>query len=297
MDLADLAIFVEAVQAGSLAGAGRRLGINAMAASRRLAALEAEIGVRLIHRTTRSFAPTADGEIFLPHAIAMLEEQSTALAALRPSGAGISGMLRITASAAFGRKVVAPMIPALMQANPDLHVDLLLSDDQIDIVAQGIDVAVRIAKLRDNQLIARKLADNPRWLCASPDYIERHGIPRTLGALSDHECLVSTGTSHWVFSQDGKTVRRRVSGKFTGSSIEALHQVCLGGLGIANLSSWDVKEAVESGRLHHIMLEDAEPEPLAIWAVYPTARLVPAKVRIFIEALDRVLNSARHTKT
>lgn len=205
-------------------------------------------------------------------------------------------MLRITASAAFGRKVVAPMIPALMRANPDLQVDLLLSDDQIDIVGQGIDVAVRIAKLRDNQLIARKLADNPRWLCASPRYIEQHGMPRTLGELSDHECLVSTGTSHWTFNQDGKTVRRRISGKFTGSSIEALHQVCLGGLGIANLSNWDVRNAVESGQLRHIVLEDAEPEPLAIWAVYPTSRLVPAKVRVFIEALDGVLHPERHAK-
>lgn len=296
MDLADLGIFVEAVQAGSLAGAGRRLGINAMAASRRLAALEAEIGVRLVHRTTRSFAPTPEGETFFPHAMAMLEEQSTALAALRPSGAGISGTLRITASAAFGRKVVAPMIPTLMRPNPDLQVDLLISDDQIDIVGQGIDVAVRIAKLRDNQLIARKLADNPRWLCASPDYIERSGAPRTLAELSDHECLVSTGASHWNFVQDGKSLRRRITGKFTASSIEALHQVCAGGLGLAILSHWDVKDAVESGRLCRIELEDAEPEPLAIWAVYPTARLVPAKVRAFIEALDRVLNPGAHAR-
>lgn len=294
MNLPDLAIFVEAVQVGSLAGAARRLGINAMAASRRLAALEAEVGVRLVHRTTRSLSPTTEGEAFLPHALAILDEHTSALAALRPTGAGVSGLLRVTASAAFGRKVVAAMIPQFMRANPDLHVELLLTDDQIDIVAQGIDVAIRIAKLRDNHLVARRLKDNPRWLCASPEYIEQHGTPRSLADLAEHRCLLTTGASHWAFVQSGKTVRRKISGNFTASSIEALHQVCLGGLGIANLSSWDVENVVGSGRLRHIVLDDAEPEPLAIWAVYPTARLVPAKVRAFIEALERELRSEGH---
>jgi hypothetical protein len=135
MNLQDLAVFAEAVRSGSLAAAAR-LGLNAMAASRRLAALETELGVRLVQRTTRALSPTAEGEAFLPHAQAMLDEQASALAALRPAGAGVSGQLRVTASAAFGRKVVAPMIARFMAANPDLGVDLLLTDDQVDIVAQ-----------------------------------------------------------------------------------------------------------------------------------------------------------------
>ncbi|CCA90734.1 transcriptional regulator (plasmid) [Novosphingobium sp. PP1Y] len=265
-----------------------------MAASRRLAALEAELGVRLAHRTTRSLSTTSDGEIFLKHAQALLEEQASALAALRPAAAGVSGQLRVTASAAFGRKVVAPMIAAFMHDNPELHVDLLLTDDQVDIVGQGIDVAVRIAKLRDNHLIARRLADNPRRLCASPAYLKAHGAPRLLSDLAGHSCLLGTGTSHWIFVRNGKAVRHKVTGRFTASSIEAIHQACLGGVGIANLSAWDVADDRRGGLLEAIELEDAEPEPLAIWAVYPTARMVPAKVRAFIAALEQEFGQGRH---
>lgn len=296
MNLQDLAVFAEAVRSGSLAAAARRLGLNAMAASRRLAALETELGVRLVQRTTRALSPTAEGEAFLPHAQAMLDEQASALAALRPAGAGVSGQLRVTASAAFGRKVVAPMIARFMAANPDLGVDLLLTDDQVDIVAQGIDVAVRIAKLRDNHLVARRLADNPRRLCAAPAYIARHGKPRVLSDLVDHACLLGTGGSHWVFVRNGKTVRQKVGGRFTASSIEALHQACIGGLGIANLSGWNVEDDLRAGVIEPIRLEDAEPEPLAIWAVYPTARLVPAKVRAFVGALEQELRGGEHPR-
>jgi DNA-binding transcriptional LysR family regulator len=296
MNLQDLAVFAEAVRSGSLAAAARRLGLNAMAASRRLAALETELGVRLVQRTTRALSPTAEGEAFLPHAQAMLDEQASALAALRPAGAGVSGQLRVTASAAFGRKVVAPMIARFMAANPDLGVDLLLTDDQVDIVAQGIDVAVRIAKLRDNHLVARRLADNPRRLCAAPAYIARHGKPRVLADLVDHACLLGTGGSHWVFVRNGKTVRQKVGGRFTASSIEALHQACIGGLGIANLSGWNVEDDLRAGVIEPIRLEDAEPEPLTIWAVYPTARLVPAKVRAFVGALEQELRGGEHRR-
>lgn len=296
MNLQDLAVFAEAVRSGSLAAAARRLGLNAMAASRRLAALETELGVRLVQRTTRALSPTTEGEAFLPHAQAMLDEQASALAALRPAGAGVSGQLRVTASAAFGRKVVAPMIARFMAANPDLGVDLLLTDDQVDIVAQGIDVAVRIAKLRDNHLVARRLADNPRRLCAAPAYIARHGKPRVLSDLVDHACLLGTGGSHWVFVRNGKTVRQKVGGRFTASSIEALHQACIGGLGIANLSGWNVEDDLRAGVIEPIRLEDAEPEPLAIWAVYPTARLVPAKVRAFVGALEQELRGGEHRR-
>jgi DNA-binding transcriptional LysR family regulator len=289
MDLAALAIFVEAVQAGSIAGAARRLGIGSMAASRGLAALEQEVGARLVHRTTRSLSPTTAGEAFLPHARAMLEAQANGFAAVRPNEAGLTGMLRITASAAFGRKVVAPMIPGFMRAHPALQVELLMTDEQVDIVARGIDVAVRIAKLRDNHLVARKLAGNPRRLVAAPAYLVVHGTPQRTAQLAAHQCLLPTNMTHWDMVHAGRRTRQRVGGAFSANSIEAIHQACLGGLGIANLSSWDVEPAIRSGALVEIELEDGVPEPLAIWAVYPTAQLVPAKVRAFIDALEGAL--------
>lgn len=286
MDLADVAVFVEAVQAGSLAEAARRQRIAPMAATRRLAALELEMGVRLLHRTTRSLALTGEGEAFLPFARAMLEGEAGGRAAVRPSEAGIEGLLRVTASVPFGRKVVAPVIAAVMRAHPALQVDLLLTDSIVDIVAQGIDVAIRIAVMRDSSLVARRLADNPRCLYASPDYLAARGHPRRVADLGDHDCLVLTGVTHWSFTSRGNNVRQRIRGGFTASSIDALHQVCRAGLGIALLSKWDAVEESASGRLVPIALEDAEPDPLGIWAVYPSAHMVPPKVRTFVAALQ-----------
>lgn len=286
MDLADLEVFAEAVSVGSLAGAARRLGISSMAASRRLAALEAQTGVRLVHRTTRALAPTAEGEALLPHALAMLNEHAEALAALRAGTAGVSGHLRVTASAAFGRRVVAPMLAPFLAANPELQLELSMTDDQVDIVGQGIDVAIRIARLRENNLIARRLADNPRCLCVAPGYAARHGLPLRMAELAAHACLAPTGVTHWSFVRGGRTVRQRVAGRFTANAIEALHRACLDGLGIANVSRWLIADDLASGALREVVLEDAHPEPLAVWAVYPTARMVPHRARAFVEALE-----------
>lgn len=290
MDLAGIEIFVEALKMGSLAKAAKRLGLTAMAATRGLAALEKELGVRLVHRTTRSLSSTAEGDLFLPHARAILEARNNGLEAIRPRGTGVSGLLRITASAAFGRKVVAPMVPAFMDSNPDLQVDLMFTDEQVDIVARGIDIAIRIAKLRDNRLVARKLADNPRRLCASPAYIARNGAPTKLTELEQHACLVASGTSHWAFQKGSRSVQHKVSGRLTANSIEALHASCVAGQGIANLSSWDVDEEIRAGRLTELVLADAVPEALAIWAVFPSSRQIPAKSRAFIAALRTTLN-------
>jgi DNA-binding transcriptional LysR family regulator len=149
--------------------------------------------------------------------------------------------LRVTTSAAFGRKVVGPMLAGFMRDNPDLRVDVLMTDDQVDIVGQGIDLAIRIAKLRDNHLVARRLADGSRRLCVSPSYVAAHGMPRVLADLGEHICLLTTGTTHWSFSRSGKTIRHKVSGRLTASSVEALHQACLDGGGIAHLSAWNIE--------------------------------------------------------
>ena len=293
IDLINIAVLVEAVQAGSLAAAARRLRITPMLASRRLAELEEQLGARLLHRTTRSLSLTAEGEAFLPHARLLLEEEAAARLSVRPGPAGVTGMLRVTASVPFGRKVVAPLVPGVLREHPGLQVDLLLSDGIVDIVAQWIDLAIRIAPLRENALVARRLADNPRRLYASPAYAAEHGLPATPAELARHRCLALTGASHWNFLAGGRALRQRIMGPFTSSSVEALHQACLGGLGIAMLSEWDVEEEVAVGHLLPVPLGPWQPEALAIWAVYPTARLVPPKVRLFIAALEARLGPAR----
>ena len=179
-----------------------------------------------------------------------------------------------------------------MRDNPQVAVDLLMTDDVVDIVSAGIDLAVRIAKLSDTGLVARELALNPRRLLASADYLERHGVPRTLTELRQHNCLAITGTTQWAFQTADRIVRQKIGGRFSANSIEGLLQACLGGLGIANLSAWFVEAELVDGSLREIRLTDAEPEPLSVWAVYPTRVMVPPKVRLFIDALAENLKAS-----
>lgn len=292
MDTADLALFVQAAASGGLSEAARRLGVSPAAASRRLAALEGRLGARLMHRTTRSLSLTPEGEAFLPHAQAVLEAEAAARESLAPLGSRrVSGLLRVTAPAAFGRKVVGPLMPRFVAAHPELRVDLQLTDSVVDIVAAGIDVAVRIGQPRDSSLIARRLAANRRVLCAAPSYLVRAGAPRTLRDLARHECLPLSGVARWTFvDADGRAREARVSGRFASSSVEALHAACLGGLGLTLLSEWDVAEELADGRLVEIALDAGLPQELAIWAIYPTSRLVPPKVRAFVVELERTVS-------
>lgn len=289
MDTEDLAVFVQAAAAGSLSEAARRLSTTPAAASRRLAALEGRLGVRLMHRTTRSVTLTGEGEAFLPHAQAAVEAAAAGRAALASGREEAAGTLRVTAPANFGRKVVAPLVPPLLAAHPELRVELLLTDSVVDIVAEGVDLAVRIARLRDSTLIARKLAESPVLLCAAPAYLARAGTPRRLADLSAHECLTLGGGGHWTFELGGRARQVRVSGRFGSNSLEAVREACLGGAGLALFSAWDIGEELERGALVAVALDALPPQELAIWAVYPTARLLPRKVRTFVEALRAVL--------
>ena len=289
MDTQAVAVLVTAASAGNLSAAARRLGITPMIATRRLAALERDLGVRLMQRTTRSVSLTPEGEAFLPFAQALVEGEAAGRASLRPAATGVSGLLRVTASAAFGRKIVAPLIPGLLRANPELRIDLELTDRIVDIVASGADLALRIGRLRDNSLIARRLAGNPRILCAAPSYLAERGLPATIGDLAGHECLALTGTTHWPFEIDGKERRVRVTGRFSASSIEGLQAACLGGAGIALFAAWNVRDEVRAGTLVPLHLADGAPEEHSIWAVYPTARLVLPKLRLFVSTLEAAL--------
>ncbi|MCA1371697.1 LysR family transcriptional regulator [Bradyrhizobium sp. BRP14] len=297
MNIDDVAVFATAARAGSLSEAARRLGLTPMIATRRLASLERSLGVRLMHRTTRSLSLTPEGESFLVYAQALVETEQQARALLRGEDAGAAGLLRVSAPVAFSIKVIAPLIPSLLAINPELRISLDMSDSMPDLVSSGTDLAIRIARLRDSSLIARKLADNPRSLVASPAYLERHGTPRNAGELAHHDCLPLYGVTHWTFLKDGVESSLRLQSRFSSTSIEGCHAACLAGAGIALLSDWNVADDLSSGRLARVILEDAEPETLAIWAVYPTSRLVPPKIRVFIDALLSALRAIKGSDT
>lgn len=285
METDDVAVFVHAAASGGLSAAARRLGLTPAAASRRLMSLEARLKVRLMHRTTRSASLTAEGEAFLPYARAMLEAADEGRASLSPVASGASGLLRVTAPANFGRRLVAPLVPSLLARHPGLRIDLVLTDAVLDLAGGGFDLAVRVARLRDSGLVGQRLATNPIILCAAAAYLERAGTPRTLADLARHEGLALGGDVVWTFGVAGGERQVRVASRFSANSIDAVREACLGGAGLALLSEADVRAEVTRGELVAISLDDARPADLDVWAVYPTARQLPRKVRVFIEAL------------
>jgi DNA-binding transcriptional LysR family regulator len=295
MQISDLRIFLAVAGASSLSAAARQLDTGPMQVSRRLAALEEELGVRLFHRTTRSVSLTAEGEAFLPYATTMVEAEESARAELRPSPACASGVLRITAPSAFGQGIVLPLLPRLLERHPDLRIDLDLSDRVLDIVGQGFDLALRVATLGDSELVARRIAANPRVICAAPHYLQRHGRPSTLAELDHHQCIVLHAVPRWPLLVDGELQRRRVQSRVTTSSVDAARTAALQGLGLAMLAYWDVHEHLAAGLLAPIVLQDAAMEELSVWAVMPTRRYVPPRVKVFLDALEHELESSQQT--
>jgi DNA-binding transcriptional LysR family regulator len=290
MDLADVALFRTITSVGSLSAAARQMGTTPMLVSRRLAGLEAELGARLFHRTTRSLSLTPEGEAFLPHAVALIEARDSAFESVSSGGSGLSGVLKITAPNLIGHAVVVPLVAELIADNPALRVDLTLSDGVIDIATAGLDVAIRVALMKPSDMIATRLADNPYTLCASPGYIARFGEPTTTGDLVGHPCIKLHAMDTWPFMRDGELHRVRVSGPLSASTVDAVRAACIAGAGIAMMTYWDVHKLIEREELKRIILADVEPVEIGIWAVFPTRAHMPVRTRAFIDALrERLL--------
>lgn len=287
MDLADVALFRTIAAAGSLSAAARQMGTTAMLVSRRLAALEAELGARLFHRTTRSLSLTPEGEAFLPHAVALIQARDSALDSVASGASGLTGVLKITAPNVIGHSVVVPVVADLLADNPALRVDLTLSDGNIDLATAGLDVAVRVAGMKPSDMIATKVADNPFTLIAAPSYVARFGQPAKAQDLADHRCIKLHAMESWPFTRGGEAHPVRVGGPLSANTVDAVRAACIAGVGIAMLTYWDVHEQIAGGALHRIVLADVEPLEVGIWAVFPTRTQIPARVRAFIDALRK----------
>lgn len=289
INLQDVALFLVITETRSLTQAAKRQGVSAMAVSRRLAALEQALGARLLQRTTRSVSLTQEGLEFLPYARALVEAEMGARALFSPSTQGAAGLLRVTAPSGFGRRNILPLVPDLLADNPELSIDLQLSEDVVDIVGRGIDVAIRIAPLKDSTLIARKISDNPRVVCASPDYLRAQGTPRVVNDLIHHRCLRLSSVPQWIFEREGEVVRVGVEGRFQSDNVEGVRELCVQGLGMAQLTRWDVMQEIRAGALVEISLADVAPQALSIWALLPTTRYLPLRVSTFIDKLKSSL--------
>ena len=289
MDLKNVEIFCSIADTGNLTETARRVNATAMTISRRLAQLESELGVRLFQRTTRAVSLTSEGEEFLPYARLMLEAGETAKGLFNSASQGASGLLRVTAASEFGKRHLLPLLPALMEANPALRIDLNLSDSVVDIVGQGYDMALRRAPLKDSTLVAHRLADNPRILCAAPGYLARYGQPTRLSDLQQHRCLKISGVAHWMFEQHGQVVNCPIAARFSCSSVEGVREMCVAGIGIAQLTFLDVRDELRRGDLVEIALSDASRHALAVWALLPTRQYMPYRTTLLLKALKAAL--------
>ncbi len=288
LDPRTLELFVRVAALGAFGKAAHAFGLSPTAATQRIKGLEAELGVKLFNRTTRAVALTADGEVFLVHAKRILTNFEDARSDLSGGSTNVKGELRVTTSASFGRRYVAPYIAEFLAAHPNVSVRLDLGDAVIDIMEQGYDLALRIGTLTSSTLIARKLAVNPRLLVASPDYLSKKGHPKTPNDLTAHNCLVLGENRIWQLKgPDGATHNVRVSGNFVTNYGEATTEAALHGAGIALKSRWDIGPQLDNGLLVPVLDTLTVHPEWSVWAVRPPGQSVPARVRTFIAFMER----------
>jgi DNA-binding transcriptional LysR family regulator len=281
--------FVRALETGSFTAVAAEQGQSQPTVSRQITALEEHLGVRLLQRTTRALTPTEEGRAYYAEALAMLDAAEGAAAAVRPGGASLAGTLRVAAPLAFARLHLMPRLGRFLAAHPDLRTDWVLGDRAVDLVEEGVDLAIRIGRITDGGLVARRIGTMRRITVATPGYWRRAGRPARPENLRGHDCIVYTGLStvdEWHFAEPGgATVVVKVSGRVRVSASEGMRAAVLEGLGVAVCPTWLFKGELEDGTLERV-LDGFEPPPLPIQAVYPSRRLVPARVKAFVDFLQ-----------
>jgi DNA-binding transcriptional LysR family regulator len=278
----DIRTFVAVIQARGFAQAGKRLGIAKSAISRRVNDLEDRLGVRLLNRTTRQLSPTPAGTELYQRGVRLLTDFQEVEDAVSSGSNEPTGRLRVSAPVSFGSHCLGQIIPEFMSRFPRLQVELELEDRLVDLVANGYDVAVRISRLKDSSLIARKIVTIRHVICGSPEYFRRRGRPQLPEDLHDHTTLrYSYVDDHWEFT---KSEPLSPPSKFRCNNGDTLREAAIAGGGLAYLPTFIVHEAVADGRLE-VCLSGFEKDPIALYAVYPTTRHLSAKIRVFIDFL------------
>ena len=281
-----IAAFVAVATRGSLSAAARAEGVTPAMIGRRLDALEERLGVKLMVRTTRKLTLSFEGQAFLEDCQRVLNDLSNAEASVSLGGVRAAGHLRLSAPAGFGRRHVAPLVAAFMEANPEVTVNLDLSDRLVDLVNENIDCAVRVGELTDSSLVGQRLGEMRRMVVASPAYLVARGVPRSPADLVHHECLSLGQQRGWTFRDPatGATESWKVGGAFECNDGAVLHEWALAGKGLAWRSLWEVGQDLKEGRLASV-LDAWQAPPMGIYAVYPQRRHLPLRVRLFIDLL------------
>jgi DNA-binding transcriptional LysR family regulator len=290
--LEDMRIFVTTVEKGSFTGASDALGLSKQFVSRRVAALEERLGVRLLNRTTRRLHVTDAGREYHARAVRILEEVEDAELAVSSQGDSPRGTLRLTAPMSFGTLYLGSVLPAFLLRYPAVSVELDLNDRTVDLIHEGYDMGIRIGTLDDSTLIARALAPAQIVTCCSPAYLAGRGAPVTPDDLATHDCLLygHNRQVNWTFQEVGKPCSVSVSGCLLANNGEIVRDAALAGLGIAWLPTFIVGDALREGRLVTV-LDAYAPPPMVVYAVYPQHRQASLTIRAFVDYLREALSA------
>ncbi|MBI4968374.1 MAG: LysR family transcriptional regulator [Rhodospirillales bacterium] len=286
-NLSGMAIFARVVEEKGFSAAASALGLSKSAISKQLAKLEDRLGVRLLNRTTRRLSLTDAGAAYYERAARILAEAAEADRAMSALVEAPRGLLRVNAPMSFGVRHLGPALPDFLAQHPEVSIDLALNDRVVDLVDEGFDLAIRITKMPDSSLVARKLADSRRLLCGAPDYFRKRGKPSRPAQLKDHNCLIYSYTApaeDWRFTGPEGVETVRVAGSLRANNGDILREAMLAGLGIAPMPSFLVGDDLRAGRLE-LALPGYEVSGSGIYAVYPHGRHLLAKVRVFIDYL------------
>ncbi|MES2741775.1 MAG: LysR family transcriptional regulator [Pseudomonadota bacterium] len=292
--LALMETYVCVVETGSFSAAAKRLGIGQPAVSKSIAQLEARLGARLLLRSTRGLTPTEAGQHFFEGARRTIAQADEADQAARGSGANLTGRLRVCAAVTFARLHLLPHMKTFLEAHPELEIDMLLDDRQIDLLEQGIDVALRMGELDDSSMTARRLARGRRVVVATPAYLAARGVPRLPADLADHAAVVfasdSGGSDNWSFRRDGAATSVTVRGRLRVSAAEGVRAAVLADLGLAIASEWMFAPELAGGQVRAVLTDWALPA-VELWAVYPSGRLASAKARAFVAFVEHIMQA------
>lgn len=279
--------FVFVAETGSFTLAAKKLLISTAQVSRQVSALENRLKVKLLYRTTRKVSLTQEGTLFFQHCRSVLDGLEQAEMAITNLQANPQGMIKLTASVTYGEQQVLPLVNDFLLLHPDIQVSAHLSNQKIDLVDEGYDLAIRLGKLNDSTLMAKKLGQRTNYVCASPAYLSKQGTPHALSELSQHNCLLGT-MDYWRFLENNKEKNIRVSGRARFNSGYGLVDAALKGLGIVQLPDYYVKDYLAQGRLITLLDHYREPDE-GIWAVYPHNRQLSAKIRLLVDYLTKHL--------
>ncbi|XAW90085.1 LysR family transcriptional regulator [Vibrio sp. CDRSL-10 TSBA] len=279
--------FVAVAETGSFTQAALRMTTSVANVSRRVAVLEERLGVKLLLRTTRKVSLTEAGQVYYLQCRALLEGLEQAELAVTQMQQTPKGKVKVTAPVTYGEQKIAPLLHDFLQLYPQLELDLVLSNQKLDLIEQGVDVAVRLGQLDDSSFIARRLSNRHLYVCATPEYLAQYGTPHTLSELNQHYCLIGT-YDHWRFKENHQSRSIRVKGRISCSSGVVLLDAVLKSMGLAQLPDYYVSEHLESGRLVEV-LPSYRDDREGVWALYPQNRHLSPKVRLLVDYLAQHL--------